>query len=450
MELYLDKIPQCEDKMIPYEIMLSESQERMLLVIEKGREEEVRKIFNKYEINAVDIGKVTNDGMMRLFHNGEIAAEVSANALAEQAPEYNKISREAEYYKANKNIDTTPDAIYDYNKLLSEIISRPSIASKKFVYEQFDYQVGTNTVVPPGSDAAVLRVRGTNKALAMTTDCNGRYVYLDPRVGGAIAVAEAARNIVASGASPLAVTDNLNFGSPDNPEIFWQIEQAIDGISEACAALETPVIGGNVSLYNERSGSAIYPTPTIGMVGLAEDLSHITTQFFKNKSDLIYLIGETFAEFGGSELQLLQKGKIEGRPPSVNLQTEKANQQTVLNAIKAGLIKSAHDISEGGIAVALAECLFTEQNGAKNDLGAEVNIPLNDAALLFSESQSRFIVSVSPENKSAFEKMSNAKLIGVVNNLARLTINCENNNAIDIPVKNLRKYWEEAIPCLVK
>jgi len=449
MEMYLDNVPQREKNMTAYEMMLSESQERMLLVIEKGREDEIREIFKKYDLDAVAVGKVTNDGIMRLFHNGETVAEVPADALAEQAPEYNKPSREAEYYKVSKNVKWMPTPTNDYDKMLLDILSRPTIASKKFAYEQFDYQIGTNTVVPPGSDAAVLRIRGTNKALAMTTDCNSRYVYLCPHTGGAIAIAEAARNIVASGATPLAVTDNLNFGSPDNPEIFWQMEQAINGIAEACTVLETPVIGGNVSMYNERSGSAIYPTPTIGMVGLIEDPSHITTQFFKNAGDLIYIIGETHAEFGGSELQLMETGKIEGRPPSICMETEKTSQQAVLSAIKAGLIKSAHDVSEGGIAVALAESLFTTK------LGANVDLPFDDEMLIFSESQSRFIVSIAPENKEAFEKISNATYMGVVTNSDRLFIagrGYEKNGTgtIDIPVSVLQKRWEEAIPCLLK
>jgi len=443
MELYLDKVPQCEEGMLPFELMLSESQERMLLVVEKGREDEIREIFKKYEVDAVDVGKVTGDGIMRLFHKGEVVAEVVADALAEQAPEYHKPSKEAEYYKNAK--EAKVDAVTDCNKTLCDLLSQPSIASKKWVYEQFDYQVGTNTVVTPGSDAAVVRVRGTNKALAMTTDCNGRYVYLDPKVGGAIAVAEAARNIIASGATPLAVTDNLNFGSPENPEIFWQMEQAIDGIGEACVALETPVIGGNVSMYNERSGTAIYPTPTIGMVGLVEDLSHITTQYFKDDGDLIYIIGDTFAEFGGSELQIMQTGKIEGRPPSINLDTEKANQQAVLKAIKAGLVKSAHDISEGGIAVAVAESLFS---GGGH--GAELDILLDNATLLFAESQSRFIVSVAPKNQAAFKQMVNATLVGTVSSCGHLTISCKGEKVIDAHVAELQKTWEEAIPCLLK
>jgi len=437
MELYLDKIPQCETGMIPYEIMLSESQERMLLVIEKGREEEIRTIFAKYNLTAVDVGKVTSDGLMRLFVGSEVVAEVPADALAEQAPEYHMPSQVAEYYKNMP--EATIDPITDYNQTLLALLAQPAIASKKCLYEQFQHD---GTI---GSDAGVIPVPGTNKALSMTVDCNGRYVYLDPKVGAAIAVAEAARNIVASGATPLAVTDNMNFGNPDNPEIFWQMEQAIDGIAEACLALDTPVIGGNVSLYNERSGSAIYPTPTIGMVGLIDDISHATTQFFQDAGDLIYIIGETKPEFGGSELQISQKGKIQGRPPSICLETEKANQQAVLKAIKAGAIKSAHDVSEGGIAVAIAESLFT--GGC---FGAKVDIPLDDAALLFSESQSRFIVSISPEYQIGFEQLTGATQIGEVTNCGHLVISCNGKKYIDAHSAELQKTWEEAIPCLLK
>jgi len=286
-------------------------------------------------------------------------------------------------------------------------------------------------------------VPGTRKALAMTTDCNGRYVYLDPYVGGQIAVAEAARNIVASGGLPLAVTDNLNFGSPENPEIFWQMDRAVEGISEACLALNTPVIGGNVSMYNERSGMAIYPTPTIGIVGLIEDIDHITTQTFKAAGDRIYLVGQLDApQYGGSELQKLQTGTISGKPPAIDLEQEAKVQVAVLSAIRAGYIQSAHDISEGGIAVALAECLMD------TDLGAEiVNIPCE---FLFAENQSLFIVSVSPENAAAFETLVGASFIGVVNDTARLKIACCDDNPIDLPVPQMRDAWKGAIPCLLK
>ena len=436
MELDLDKVPQKESNMSAYEMMLSESQERMLLVVKKGREDEIRETFKKYGLDAVDIGHVTDDKYMRLFHKGEVVAEVLADALAAQAPEYRKPSKEAEYYKKFQQIDAKVK-VDDSNKTLLELLSQPSIASKRWAYKQFD----TDVAVPPGSDAGVVLVPGTKKALAMTTDCNSRYVYLDPFVGGQIAVAEAARNIIASGGTPLAVTDNLNFGSPENPEISWQMEESIKGISEACLALNTPVIGGNVSMYNERSGTAIYPTPTIGMVGLIEDAADITTSHFKNAGDLIYIVGETLPEFGGSELQKLQLGgKVEGRAPVIDLKIENANGQAVLKAIKAGLVKSAHDVSEGGIAVALAEALFTEKLGAKVELGLAPE-------LLFSESQSRYLLSVAPKNRLAFESaMPLAKHIGTVTEEAKLII----DSAININVEEIYQSWENAIPCLLK
>lgn len=306
--------------------------------------------------------------------------------------------------------------------------------------------VRTNTVVAPGSDAGVLRIRGTKKALAMTTDCNARYLYLDPEEGGKIAVAEAARNIVCSGAEPLAVTDNLNFGNPEKPEIFWQIEKAADGISEACNVLSTPVIGGNVSLYNESNGTAIYPTPVIGMVGLIEDTAHITTQHVKAAGDLIYVIGETKPEYAGSELQKMTEGKIYGKAPEIDLDVEKARQTSLLNAIKQGLVQSAHDVSEGGLGVAIAESVMTTDG-----LGANITA-FNEAALLFSESQSRFVVSVKEENKAAFEAgAADAVHIGEVTGDGQLTIRSqEGQQLVHAQTKELERAWKGAIPCLLK
>ena len=334
-----------------------------------------------------------------------------------------------------------------------DILGQPTVASKEWVYKQFEFQNESQNqtrpyvgvVVPPGSDGAVMRIEGTNKALAMTTDCNSRYVFLDPHTGGQIAVAESARNIIASGGTPLAITDCLNYGSPENPEVFWQMEQSIDGISEACRILNTPVISGNVSLYNESNGTAIYPTPAIGMVGLIEDLKHITTQDFKTSGDLIYVIGDTKAEFGGSELQKLQYGRFFGMPPAIDMAVEKANQDMVLNAIKMGLVQSAHDISEGGLAVALAESLMSSKT---EGLGAEINLAM-DTEHLFSESQSRFIVTVAPEKQLDFEnfdKQVQAKQIGHVTGTGRLVI----NDVIDLPVEKCRQQWKGAIPCLLK
>ena len=447
IEMNLDLVPQREANMSPYEMMLSESQERMLLIVDKDRQQEVVDLFAKYGLEAVTVGKVTKDKYIRLYHKGELCAEVPADALAEDAPEYHKPSKEAAYYKELQNRDASLKPIADYDKTLLELLSQPTIASKRFIYEQCDYMAQANTVVPPGADGGVIRVRGTNKALSMSVDCNARYVYLDPYVGGKIAVAEAARNVTATGAKPLAVTDNLNFGSPENPEIFWQMEQSVTGISEACTALNTPVIGGNVSLYNERSGSAIYPTPTIGIVGLIEDVAHITTSAFKTVGDAIYLIGETLPEFGGSELQKLQNsGEIFGKPPALDLETEKRNQDSLREAIQKGLIRSAHDISEGGLAVCLAECLMQAKG-----LGAKIDMTADDpAALLFSESQSRFVVSVPAEHQEAFAELTGAKRIGFVTDSDQLDMRVNDIAVLHIPVDHMRTHWEGAIECLLK
>ena len=435
IELDLDKVPLCTKNMTPYEMMLSESQERMLLVIEKGHEQEIINIFAKHNVNAMVIGRVTDDKQVRLLHKGELCADVPADALANKAPEYNKPSREAAYYQKLKNRDATITQVDDFNQTLLSLLSTPTIASKHSIYSQF-YK-NENTIIPPGSDSGVIRVPGTNKALAMTVDCNSRYVYLDPYIGGKIAVAEAARNIVASGAMPIAITDNLNFGSPDNPEIFWQLEKSADGISEACLSLDTPVIGGNVSLYNERGESAIYPTPTIGMVGLIDDLSHITTQEFKNAGDAIYLLGRAQHEFGGSELQKLLYGEIFGPPPSIDLTEEKRIQDLLLAAIRQGLINSAHDVSEGGIAVSIAESLVDSPG-----LGATIEIQGDDPiAFLFAESQSRFIVSCSPANAAAFEALTGAKLLGHTTTSGQFKA----SDKINIPVEEMRKTWRGAI-----
>jgi phosphoribosylformylglycinamidine synthase len=445
LEMNLDLVPQRETEMTPYEMMLSESQERMLIVVKKGREQEIVDLFAKYGLEAVSIGTVTDDKMLRLYHKGELVTDVPVDALVADAPVYQMPSQEPAYYQEFQAIENTVPQVDDYKETLVKLLSQPTIASKEWVYDQYDYMVRTNTVVSPGSDAAVLRIRGTRKALAMTTDCNSRYAYLDPEVGGKIAVAEAARNIICSGAEPLAITDNLNFGNPEKPEVFWQIEKSADGMSEACRVLSTPVIGGNVSLYNETSGTAVYPTPVVGMVGLVKDLDDITTQQFKNAGDLIYLIGEAKDEFGGSELQKLLNGKIYGKAPECNLEVEKTRQDQVLKAIRAGLVESAHDLSEGGLAVALSECLF----GALN-LGATVKISGNPVSALFSETQSRFLITVKKENQSEFEKIADAELIGEVTLSEKLKILAEDAAVLEASVAELNEAWKGAIPCLLK
>jgi phosphoribosylformylglycinamidine synthase subunit PurL len=446
IEMNLDAVPQRETGMTAYEMMLSESQERMLIVVTKGREAEIEVLFEKYDLDAVAVGVVTDDKMLRLLHKGEVVANVPADALAEEAPVYYKPSSVPAYYTQYQAMVNVEPQVADYKETLLNLLKQPTIASKEWVYDQYDYQVRTSTVVTPGSDAAVVRVRGTNKGLAMTTDCNSRYIYLDPETGGKIAVAEAARNVVCSGAKPLAITDCLNFGNPENPEIFWQIEKSADGMAAACLALESPVIGGNVSLYNERSGVAVYPTPTIGLVGLVEDLSHVTTQDVKEAGDFVYVIGETMTEFGGSELQKMVEGRIFGKAPSINLDVEVTRQDALLQAIQAGKVASAHDIAEGGFAVALAEKTFGVQN-----LGVDVTISGSAITALFSESQSRFIVTVKEQHADAFEEIvKDAVKIGTVTSDTSVIIRNENGEEwVSGSVEEFRSAWKGAIPCLL-
>lgn len=445
IEMHLDRVPQRETGMTAYEMMLSESQERMLLVVKKGREQEIVEIFEKYDLDCVAVGQVTDDKMLRLIHHGEVVAEVPADALAEEAPVYYKPKQEPAYFKKFQEQENAEPQVEDVAQTLTNLLSQPTIASKEWVYDQYDYQVRTSTVVTPGSDAAVVRVRGTNKALAMTTDCNSRYIYLDPVTGGKIAVAEAARNIICSGGKPLAITDCLNFGNPENPEIFWQLDQSAEGISAACLALDAPVIGGNVSLYNERSGTAVYPTPTIGMVGLVQEIEHVTTQHAKQAGDIVYIIGDTKTEFGGSELQKLVDGAISGQAPTIDLDIEARRQHQLLTAIRSGLVASAHDVSEGGMSVALAEIVFG------TDLGLDVTLEGSAITALFSESQSRFVITVSPEHAENFEAaMPEAKRAGVITESPSYTVKSTTGEVwIDQPVAELFAAWKGAIPCLL-
>lgn len=442
--LTLDEVPQRETGMTPYEMMLSESQERMLICVKSGEEEKIQELFQKYDLDAVTIGKVTDDGQYRLYHQGKEVANLPVDALAEDAPVYHKEMKEPARIADFQQLAPYQPVIEEPGQVLLDLLQQPTIASKRSIYETYDSQVQTNTVVCPGSDAAVMRVRGTNKALAMTTDCNARYLYLDPKVGGQIAVAEAARNIIASGGRPLAITDCLNYGSPDKPEVFWELSTSADGIAAACETLGTPVISGNVSLYNETDGQAIYPTPMIGMVGLIEEHEHITTQEFKKSGDLIYILGKTFADFDGSELQKMQLGRIEGVIRNFDLAVEKKNQELVLTAIQNGLIESAHDCSEGGLAIALAESAFKYQLG----LSVQFGLP---SAQLFAETQSRFVLTVAPENQTRFEEMMGdaAVLAGKVTDEALIEISATDGQ-IKIETAVARKCWEGAIVCLMK
>lgn len=447
MVLDLDRVPQREPDMTPYEMMLSESQERMLLVVEKGREADIKRICDKWGLTCAVIGRVTGDGRLRLLHRGEEVADIPVQTLTD-APVYVREGVEPDYYREYATFDPEPELLdLDPGESLMKLLASPTVASKRWVYRQYDHMVRTGTAVRPGSDAAVIVLRGTDKALAMCTDGNGRYVYLDPKRGGAIAVAEAARNIVCSGAEPLGVTDCLNFGNPEKPEIYWQMSGAVDGMSEACRVLGTPVVGGNVSLYNETEGQAVFPTPVVGMVGLIHKREHITTQSFKKDGDAVFLLGETKAELGGSELQQVITGRIAGRPPSLRLEDEKRLQDAVLEAIRRGWISSAHDLSEGGLAVALAESCISGGRGAEIDIQTD----LSTIACLFSESQSRVLLSVSSESAEDLEDFLGRKRvpfqrIGYVGG-ERLRIRLNGREVIDAGVRKLAEVWEGAIPC---
>lgn len=441
--LNLDDVPQRETHMTPYEMMLSESQERMLICVKKGHEQTICDLFEKYELDAVNIGSVTDDGQYRLYHKGKLVADLPVDALASEAPVYYKEQTEPARLAEFRALPTFTPEVLSVEQTLFDLLAQPTIASKRSVYETYDSQVLTNTVVRPGSDAAVVRIKGTNKAIAMTTDCNARYLFIDPEIGGQISVAEAARNIIASGARPLAITDCLNYGSPEKPEVFWELAKSADGISAACSTLDTPVISGNVSLYNETNGQAIYPTPMIGMVGLIEDVAHITTQDFKQANDLIYVIGQTGNDFAGSEIQKMQADNIYGTL-DFSLATEKAHQEMVLQAIQTGLVQSAHDCSEGGLLVALAESAFGNQLGFAVDW-------TGTAAQLFSETQSRFVVSVKPEHQTGFEQLlgEHATFLGKVTVANQFMIQTKTEEVL-IDGNEAKRIWEDTLPCLMK
>ncbi|WP_188207972.1 phosphoribosylformylglycinamidine synthase subunit PurL [Alkalibacillus aidingensis] len=444
IEMNLDLVPQREQHMTPYEMMLSESQERMLIVVKKGHEQEMKDIVAKYDLEAVEVGTVIEEKQLRLTYNGEVVADMPVDALAEDAPIYHLPSKEPKDYQINQTMSFNLPKIDNPEELLIKLLQAPTIANKEWVYDQYDYMVQTNTVVSPGSDAAILRIRDTGKALAMTTDCNSRYLHLDPKTGGKIAVAEAARNIICSGGEPLALTDCLNFGNPEKAENFWSMEQATDGMAIASKQLSTPVISGNVSLYNETNGVSVYPTPVVGMVGLVHDLNHITTQHVKQAGDHIYVIGETDLEIGGSEIQKLLTGKYEGKAPVINLEKEKDRQKQLLTAIQTGVIESAHDISEGGLAVALAEKVMTTEHGL------DINLSGSQLLELFSETQSRFVVTVKAENLRAFEELVNdANWIGKVTTDGYLDVKWNGEGVIKASVQTLTDYWKGAIPCLL-
>jgi phosphoribosylformylglycinamidine synthase len=403
--LYIDvaKVPLREEGLAPWEIMLSESQERMLLVVDPAKVPAVEKIFAKWDLIASAIGEVTGDGRFTVRRGGEVLASVPAGLLTDQAPVNVRPYAEPAYFAERKKADLSATRNHgDWAGLLKKLLASPNVCSRRWIYEQYDHMVGLNTVIRPGADAAILRLPGPGRrGLALACDCNSRYVYLDPRRGGAIAVAEAARNVAVSGARPLALTNCLNFGNPEDPEIYWQFVQATDGLAEAARALDTPVTGGNVSFYNEYNGRAIPPTPTIGLVGLLDDLDHLVTMGFKAAGDLVCLVGETREELGASEAHFLLTGRDEGEVPEIDLAQARRLNDFLAAAAGRKLLRSAHDCAEGGLAVAVAESALAGRIGVELEWTPATSV----AAALFGESQSRVVVSLAPENREALSAL---------------------------------------------
>lgn len=412
IEIELDKVPQRETGMVPYEIMLSESQERMLLVAKPGHEQAVHDILRKWGLHSADIGHVTDDKLVRVKFHGQVVAEIPAGALADTDypgyPTYIRPARRPKYLdKAQKLPAKALKSALAEDAALLKLLAAPNLASKRWVWEQYDHMVRTNTVLLPGAGAAALRIKHTPKAVSVSIDGNGRYAYLDPKTGGRIAVAEAARNVAVTGAKPLGVTDCLNFGNPMDPEVFWQFKQAVTGMAETCRALKIPVTGGNVSFYNESPQGAVDPTPVVGVVGLLEDENHLVTPWFKQAGDVVALLGTTRDELGGSAWLCELQGVKAGKPPRLDLKREAALINLLVAAAKRGLLHSAQDLAEGGLAVAAAECTFLGRTCGQGLLGAELNLKseLSARSLLFSESQSRALVSLAAGDLKEFKAL---------------------------------------------
>lgn len=441
VELDLSRVPLREPSMTPYEILLSESQERMLLVAKKGTEDEVKRIFDKWDLDAVVVGRVTDGRQFRALYNGVEVACIPIAALTKEAPVYERSVERPKLQDQLEQLDLSQVAEpADLGATLKLLIGSPNLASKEWVYRQYDHFVRGNTVVGPGADAAVIRIKGTEKGLALTVDGNSRYCYLDPYVGGALAVAEAARNLACVGARPLGLTDCLNFGSPENPQVMWQFSQVIEGMRHACIALKIPVVSGNVSFYNETDGVPIYPTPTVGMVGLIAKVAKVVTPWFKFPDDLVVLLGRTREELGGSEYLKIVHGLVKGTPPWIDLQLERAVQSCCVEAIDKGIIRSAHDLSDGGLAVALAECCVS---GPEKPLGVRIEMHemIRGDAVLFSESQSRIVVSVAEENLAQLREIAAdhhapMQVIGVVGGASFFI-----QPLLRLPVDELRALW---------
>jgi len=415
IEIELSRVPVREDRMTPYEILLSESQERMLVIIEKGKEHVAQDIFRKWDLHAAIIGHVTNDGIMRVWNSGSVVAEIPADTLVlgGGAPQYHRESKKPDWLDSLTSFDprSLPEP-RNYGEEFLKLLASPTIASKHWVFEQYDTTIRNNTRVPPGKgDAAVLRIKGTKKAVSLTTDCSGRHVLLDPRMGGMLAVAEAARNVVCTGAKPVAITNCLNFGNPMKPEVYYFFREAVRGMGDACRAFDTPVTGGNVSFYNESEGSAVLPTPVIGMLGIMEGIEYSMGAGFVLSGNHVLMLGELTPALGGSEYVYQQTGEAKGPCPKLDIEREKAVQRLCLQANRRGLILTAHDVSDGGVAVTLAEMCLIGNNGV---LGVRASFANSErpAEILFSECPSVILVEVAEQNVDRVKELAAA--IGVV------------------------------------
>ena len=447
IEVELSKVPRREENMQPWEVMMSESQERMLVCVKKGKEAGIKEIFEKWDLHAVVIGKVIKEKMVRIKDNGKVVAEMSTESLA-NAPLYDMPHKRPSYLEKLNQLDIKDiKEPKDYNKALKTVLDSHNIASKHWVYEQYDHMVQTNTVVLPGSDAAVIRLKGTGKGLAAVTDCNSRYCYLNPYRGAQIAVAEAARNLVCSGAEPAAVTDCLNFPNPEKPDRYWQFKNCVEGLASACKEFNIPVVSGNVSFYNESPQGPIYPTPTIGMIGVIEEIDKAVTQDFKRSKDAILLIGETKEEIGASEYLKVIHYLVKGDAPVLDMDMERSVQRTVYDSIRQGLISSAHDCSEGGLAIAIAESCMS----VSGPVGASISLKSNirTDALLFGETQSRIVISLPEGNVDKVEKIAKKYKVplAVIGKTGgkRLSISVNGKEVIDSDISVLKETWRGSI-----
>jgi phosphoribosylformylglycinamidine synthase len=452
IEIDVMHVPQRETAMTPYEIMLSESQERMLLCVKKGREAEVERVFEKWDLHAAHIGYVTTDGIMRVKDHGKVVAEIPNTALVDEAPVYDRPTARPAYLDEVQPLDLS-SLRYPQSpgESFLRVLGSPTVASKRWVYRQYDHMVRTNSIVLAGMGAGVVRVKGTARALALSVDGNGRYCYLDPRRGAMLAVAEAARNVACAGGTPIGATNCLNFGNPERPETMWQLVEAIEGISEACRALDVPITGGNVSLYNETNGEAIYPTPIIGVVGVLDDASRVVARAFRQAGDDIVLLGESFGELGGSEYLKVVHGLVKGVPPRLDLVRERALIKLLAGASQAGLLQSAHDCSDGGLAVTLAECAFdTAGIGLDVDLPPAAGVQADPVVpALFGESASRVVVSVRPDARASLIRMAAeagipAQVIGRTGG-SHVRIRVAGASAVECTVAEAEQVWGGAI-----